>query len=91
MYASDWGFDACKITLHVLSYFTFDWQSFHGGIHLNNTEPACVQSTERTDYKNLPQPVRYEELQREVMSEWTQSGCRRVVAIMHPECMIVFF
>lgn len=30
----------------------------------------CVQAAERTDYKNLPQPVRYEELQREVMSEY---------------------
>lgn len=24
----------------------------------------------KVDYRDLPQPVRYEELQREVMSEW---------------------
>lgn len=40
---------------------------------LRRPEPSCpavpLQPAERADYKHLPQPVRYEELQREVMSK----------------------
>ena len=31
----------------------------------------CLQA-KKVDYRQLPQPVRYEELQREVMSEWVR-------------------
>lgn len=39
-----------------------------------------LPQAKKVDYLNLPQPVRYEELQREVMSEWKRSwraGSRR--------------
>lgn len=47
-----------------------------GGVHCARPSPlhpsitcTCVIQAKEVDYRDLPQPVRYEELQREVMSE----------------------